>query len=380
MMPQGCPGRSAMKLCLRIALILCMVSSAIPKTLPILTIDLKTLGLRPSDPSGKENRGMHLTVDFSANNRILVSFVRWGGLELRTKPNSTHLLTLIAHLLDANTGKVISRNQWQTETPPFPEIAPLRGGGFVVFFGNHLQVLDDELRLIQEKLLTHEWAAGDPHLVRVVGSIKSDFFGIEYIHLESGEQITQIIDSRTLTVAEQWKGRFGKLLETKIFEDYILTGEFGSVLKKQIGQEWRPFGSNLPKAGIFDFITADLYIEHFVASDGKNCWVETDGLSFKGKPICYPEAHKIGVFRPSWDGSIIKASIVKIATGFRAWLDLPDPTDLIVYQQGTHKILLKMQNMYDLSDSALSRDGSMLAVVREDMLSVYPIPALKPSR
>jgi hypothetical protein len=380
------PGSNFMKTCLKIALILCMVSTAIPKTSPIWSVDLKTLGIPNLRPLGKEMKDRATVIDFSADNQILVSFVRYGKLELRTKPSSTTYTELFAFLLDPNTGKVVTQNVWQTESPPTPRIARLPEGGFVLLMGNHLQVLDAKLGFLREMPLALDWSSHEkpksfleePEYL-LSNSIKGDLIGIECIHFKLGETDTQIVNTRTLTVVEKWKNQLKESKRANIYEDLILVTYGSSVLTKRIGQEWHFFGSSFPQP-VWDahFVTDNLFIAETGAAGDRNCWFETDGLSIIGKPICYRHPDKAGIYVPSRNSSIIIAAIVKLG-GIRATLDLDLQTELIVYRQGTHEVIMKIRPS-EFRYIALSMDGSMLAVVRDDILSVYPVPPLKNKR
>lgn len=278
------------------------------------------------------------------------------------------------------TGKQIGRREWTAETPPTPRIARLPNGGFVLLHGNRLDVLDSSLVPVSGKTLDLAWSgqtacrgAGCPSRdYDLIVPVQGRLFGIRYFGLRPDTRTTKIIDSQTFAVIDQWDNWFLR----ELYEDGALAGQDHVPQRKLVGREWQPFGTSLPVRAIGPhFLTANLFAFAFVDAERlqRQCWAETDGASLRGKPICYSELDRIGGFASSQDGSTIAVTTYRPPEGFAALFDLNGTSRTIVYAQGTHRKLLTIPPR-QAGAFALSLDGSRLAVLRREKLSLYRVP------
>ena len=206
--------------------------------------------------------------------------------------------------------------------------------------------------------------------------VKGRWFGVEYLALEPYSHTAQIIDSETLTIAEEWEVGHD-WSRTELYEDLLIAGKRGSPQMKRIGQVWRPMGVNLRHMiWLPHFLRPDLVagVATDLMSFGHQCWFETDLTTILGKPICYLDSDIIGALESSQDGSIIAVGIGRRPTGFAALLDLNGAGRVIVYTQGTHRKVLSIPPREAGEHFELSLDGTFLAILRGEKLSLYAVP------
>ena len=346
------------------------------------SIDLKKLGAPGSSPRPiSEYINPELSIGIAASNEILVSFVRPNtGAALPKSKDGKIQARLVALLLNPETGTVARQQEWAFEGTLTPKIARLPNGNFVLLLADSVQILDAAFSPIRQKSLGIDLAANHQRYSLSVPA-SGHYFAVSYHPAPHSPLDVKVFDADTLSIREEWPNLDSRWPTPRLFQNRVISGPGDAPLIKTLGGPWQPLDLSIPHAGA-QFLTADRFVALFpnlkyppqFEGGSHWCWSEIDGRTTLYKPMCYSDTDDPGLIETSADGAVIAARIWRM-TAWDWGLDLDPSERVIVYAEGSHRQLLKTSWRRVGIDFALSLDGSMVAVLWGQRLTVYRVPS-----
>ena len=354
---------------------------------PVWTIDYKKLNLpegRPVSISKYDKTDPGFYVDFTPDNRILVSFLQYSTqTELVTKDTSKKFnFFFVVLLLSRENGELIRRVEWPVGELTIGQriiygsrIYPLPSGGYVGIIDRHLQALDSSFNVIYSRVLD----ALESGMYEITVPLSDKYFSLNrrYYMFES---VSEIIDSSTFEIVERFDAPDFRIVD--IWENQLLAitkSENGNVtiIKGEIGGDWTILIQDLSTKhgeGARYVDTKFIYNGTIVVSGDNGEPLNRKGFWFtiedgKRGDLVFPG---IGPFKPSRKTPII-ATKESHKSWFRRMFDLFAKNSIKAYDVSTRQALLATPKYTDIEDFAISPDGDGILLMRKKKMEFYSV-------